>query len=344
MVRWFVEPNVVGGWDIRSEGDLTHTVRTSTRADAEAAARRLAQQSGGQIVVVNTNYETLASYQVAPLAQRKREQKLGPELTPPPTADVTPPPTVAATPSLPPIHKTPPTSREQRDVGETLEAIGKIAEGKKKSDEADEAGLADAMKKVLINKSDQVLDAGFQSWWKRVDANQRFAARALIAAALIGPIGATVITIGQSIVNPKFSTEIFVALLWLAFLTLPVVTAGVVAVLIMGRANLAVGLLVVAGVTLAAAWFVGEVGAPTSLGELYCYADISSGGVVYENECRSMDTQGYIDRSAPGLSPSTSPSIILGAFAVVADARGVLMALCGVVAGVAGGYLARRAT
>jgi hypothetical protein len=68
MARWLVEPNAIGGWDIRLEGIGKYAGRTSTRADAEEAAQRFASQAGGDIVVLDGRGGVLDSYPVAPPA------------------------------------------------------------------------------------------------------------------------------------------------------------------------------------------------------------------------------------------------------------------------------------
>jgi hypothetical protein len=99
-------------------------------------------------------------------------------------------------------------------------------------------------------------------------------------------------------------------------------------------------LLIVIG---AAAYWGGmglaEVGTPTALGDFYCYND----GVVLERECREFDSRGFASRTGGVVgTPSGSAEVVKWAFVYTADARGGLMAFCGLIAGLAGGYLVRR--
>lgn len=219
-------------------------------------------------------------------------------------------------------------------VRAALKATDKLAEGK---------SPAEIVKAHLEEQADEVIDAGFQGWWARADGDQRFAARVLIGAALLGPIGATLITVVQTMAHPKASTQIIQALFWLVVLTLPILAACLVLALHVGHGPFAVTLMLAAAAAVFGAYLVGKAEVPQTLGELYCYADVTTNGAVYENQCRVMDTRGFVDRSTQqGITASSSPVIIGTAFTLVADSRGLLMALCGVAAGVSGGYLVRR--
>ena len=334
MAQWLVEPNALGGWDVRLYGVEKYADRTSTRNAAEEAARRFASQAGGDIVVLDSSGNVLGSYPVA------SSPVTGLLQTP---AKIPPLPSITSASAPPPI----PAPQEQRDRGkeisDVLGSVGKIIDGAT-GDISGKGSLDDALGKKLVGKADDVLDAGFQSWWKRADGNQRLAARVLILAALVGPIGATLLSVAQYMAHPTMSVQIFEALLWLAFLTLPVVLAGAAAVLTIGRANGPITIMTIAAAAVAGALFVGWIGAPTSLGNLYCYASATTHGAIYQGQCRFMDTYGYVSSAMQGgISPSKSPAIIAAAFTLVADARGNLMALCGVAAGLAGGYLVWRA-
>jgi hypothetical protein len=60
--RWWVKPNAVGGWDVQLDGAPEHAARTSSRSEAERVAQQLvAQQGGGEILVVDFRGEILAT-------------------------------------------------------------------------------------------------------------------------------------------------------------------------------------------------------------------------------------------------------------------------------------------
>ena len=334
MAQWLVEPNALGGWDVRLYGVEKYADRTLTRNAAEEAARRFASQAGGDIVVLDSSGNVLASYPMAPPPVTGLLQ------TP---AKIPPLPSITSA-SAPPLIPAPQEQRDRgKEISDVLGSVGKIIDDAT-GDISGKGSLDDALEKKLVGKADDVLDAGFQSWWKRADGNQRLAARVLILAALVGPIGATLLSVAQDMAHPTVSVQIFEALVWLAFLTLPVLFAAGAAVLVIGRANGAITLMTIAGAAIVGAVIVGSVDAPTSLSHLYCYASLTTHGAIYQSQCRLMDTYGYV-RSATqgGISPSRSPVIVAEAFTLVGDARGYLMALCGVAVGVAGGYLVRRA-
>jgi hypothetical protein len=204
--------------------------------------------------------------------------------------------------------------------------------------------LTEAGRGELKARADAALGSGFKAWYAGADENQRIAAKVLIAAALLGPVGATLVTVAKAMANPTLTTQIVQSLLWLAVLTLPVLAAAVAGVLVLGKANGPVSLMVTAAAAIAGAYVVGQLGAPAQLGELYCYASVTTDGLVYEHACRVMETRGFVTGSLTGFSPSTSPQILGNAFGLVAEARGFLMAVCGVAAGLSGGYLIRRAS
>jgi hypothetical protein len=330
MARWLVKPNVIGKWDIRLDGAGQYTDRKSTRAAAEEAARQLAGQAGGEIVVLDDHDRVLDSYTVPPPAATRPSQS---------SAKVTPPATPAS------VSSPAPAPQQERDRGkeisDALGVVGKVVDGAT-GVASDKTSPSEALSKELIGKADHVLDARFQSWWKRADGYQRGAAWVLILVVLVGPIGATWLSVVQAAAHPRVSVQIWEALGWLAFLTLPVFLASAAVVLSMGRvANPYAFVLIVAAASVGGAFIVGMFGAPTSLGDLYCYA--STHGLVYQSQCRYMDTHGYVQSAIQG---GTSKSQLLrdisGAYTVVREARGDLMTFCGITAGVAVGFLLRR--
>ena len=336
--RWVVEPNVVGGWDVRPEA-AGPVFRSSTRAESEREAHRRADSSGGEVVVLDGRGGVLDTYVPAPRAAGppRRAAPPTPAAAPPPRAEEPPP--VAATPPRPAPE--PAAEQAPEPAGDPLKRFaGAVA------DADGDLGhrVAAAGRGEAIHQADAVLGRGFRAWYASADDGQRFAAVVLIVAALLGPIGATLLTVAKAVAHPTLTTEIVQSLFWLAVLTLPVLLAAVVGVLVVGKAQGPAPFMAAALAAILGAYVVGKLGVPAELGKLYCYASLSSDGLVYEHACRVMDTQGFITESAAGFSASKSPLILGNALNLVSDARGGLMAWCGVAAGLSGGYLLRRAS
>jgi hypothetical protein len=86
---------------------------------------------------------------------------------------------------------------------------------------------------------------------------------------------------------------------------------------------------------------LGVITIPSQLGDVYCY----NNGVVLEHACRKFDSVGFVTQASPYVgSVSGSPKVLSWALVYTAEARGALMAFCGIVAGFASGYLIRSET
>jgi hypothetical protein len=350
--RWVVEPNAVGGWDVRRDDEANRVFRSSARAEAEREARSRADSSGADVVVVDGRGGVLDTYVPPPRpAASPRRPAAPPRAAAPP--DGAPPPRAEAPAPVPAPEPAPePAARagripvepaaEQDKAGD--DPMKRFADAFAKADGGLADRLAEAGRTELTARADTALGRGFKAWYARADENQRIAAVVLIGAALLGPIGATFLTVVKAVAHPTLTTQIVESLFWLAVLTLPVLTAAVVGTLIVGHANGPVSLFCAALAAVVGASVVGKLGVPETLGKLYCYAIATSDGLVYEHACRVMDTQGFVTNSLGKISPSTSVQILGNAFNLVSDARGGVMAICGVAAGLSAGYLTRRAS
>jgi hypothetical protein len=81
---------------------------------------------------------------------------------------------------------------------------------------------------------------------------------------------------------------------------------------------------------------MGDV-AGAEVGDFYCYND----GTVLERQCRKFDELG-IWKTASGGSPARNTDLLAKALVLTIDARGIVLAGCGVIAGLSSGYLLRR--
>ncbi|MEV6520332.1 hypothetical protein AB0M43_00135 [Longispora sp. NPDC051575] len=201
----------------------------------------------------------------------------------------------------------------------------------------------DPLEKAATARADKLLQSGFRGWWAGADSEQRTAYRVLVGAALVGPVGTGVFSLLKGLTNPTLSTQIIRSWGWLLLITLPVAAAAVAGMFFGGRMH-PMGLLsLLALIAFVSVLALQSVKAPTQLGDLYCYASISSDGAVYERQCRDMDTEGFVSDSLSRSRGAKGSLETLGAaYVLVSDARGSLMALCGLFGGLAGGYLLRR--
>jgi len=84
---------------------------------------------------------------------------------------------------------------------------------------------------------------------------------------------------------------------------------------------------------------------PDRLAGVYCYAGLSGGQVVYEEQCREFNNAGFYAENAPKAgSPSASADIFSSAVAYTVDARGVLMAFASILASIGLGLIVRERT
>ena len=134
------------------------------------------------------------------------------------------------------------------------------------------------------------------------------------------------------------------AVFWLLLITAPLAVFVIVAVSAFGHGPV-LGVLAFAAVaSVVVGGFMRYIDVPESLAGVYCYADVSSsGGVVYEEQCREFNNAGfYADNAQIVGNRSASPQIFASALAYTIDARGFLMAMASIMAGIGIGILIRE--
>jgi hypothetical protein len=188
---------------------------------------------------------------------------------------------------------------------------------------------------------DEHADRVFQGWFARQSSDRKVAVGALLLSALVGVVGMPVVEAIMTAAKPQLDGKTIAAVLWLAVLTLPLFGYLTVLVWGLGRGHIAtvVGLATLAA--LLGGWFLAEAGVPARIGDLYCFASFDSGGLYYEQECRAFDHLGFVAHTDGSLTPARAPEFFGWLLVYVADARGSVMALCGVVGGIASGFLLR---
>ena len=146
-----VEPNVVGGWDVRPEATTTRHSRHSTRDDAVEVARALGEESGEDIVVLGLKGQVLARYPPDGAPDSARSAAAPPASTgpaaPPATASPSPVPAAPTQPASP-AGTGSPTRRPGMRIGQLLAL----------SDQTDADGrllLEDSAPEAAIRKAKQ---------------------------------------------------------------------------------------------------------------------------------------------------------------------------------------------
>lgn len=201
--------------------------------------------------------------------------------------------------------------------------------------------LADAVGKKAGEHFDQQLDKGFQAWRSTLRSEQKVALSFLVGAALLGPVGMPILQAIQTAAKPELNRQTASGVFWLAVLTLPLF--AYLAFLTWGAGRFPIPGLLIGGAILAqlGGWFLAGLGAPALSDGLYCFADIDSSGILYERACRVFDHAGFLAQTSDSMEPSRAPEFFGWLVVYVADARGLFMAICGAVAGVAAGMLLR---
>ena len=179
-----------------------------------------------------------------------------------------------------------------------------------------------------------------ETWWKSLSSNEQTAWGALFAAAAIGPLGMGILAALGNLYSGKVPTaDQFEAVLLLAVLTAPVFLG--LATLVALAHHGAPSFIWAGAAAVLGGWVTSTLGPATSLGKFYCYRSFDT----LEHACRVFDQAGFqLDAASAGGGPTGGARILGFAFVYVADARGALMAICGVVAGLAVGYLIRLHT
>ncbi len=190
-----------------------------------------------------------------------------------------------------------------------------------------------------INSSiDELTKRQRETWWHGLSGEERLAWSVLVLAGLVGPLGMGVMAaLGQLYRGGVPSINQFEAVALLAIVAAPVFL-GASVLLLTARLG-AVAFMWAAMAALAGGAATSSLGPTTSLGNFYCYRSFS----VSEHACRVFDQAGFAQSAhAAGGGPSGGARVLGFAVAYTADARGLLMAVCGVVAGLAAGYLIRQ--
>ena len=197
---------------------------------------------------------------------------------------------------------------------------------------------------LLERGGDKALEHTFKGWLSRADDNQKFALIALAFALALGPLGQGLLAALGVLFNDASipSTVQLEATFWLILITLPIALPVFVCVAYWGRLSLYGMAFVVA---LCVFWGVSQQDyVNTQRGDVYCYAELHGLETTYESECREFNQRGFAsDASQIHGPPPAAAGMLAGlAFSYTAEARGFLMAFCGVVAAASIGYLVRR--
>jgi hypothetical protein len=176
-----------------------------------------------------------------------------------------------------------------------------------------------------------------EKWWASQDDDQKLAWWGIFIAAAIGVLG---VNLWELATTSEIPTSLHMAAaLYLILITLPVAAAAAAFTLFVGRTTGAVLTFIAAGAAMAG------VGAMTALmeafreplKEFYCYND----GTVLETACREFNMQAY-EATPHGGSPALNLQLLAKVFVLTVDARGIVMVICGLVAGLCAGYLIKR--
>lgn len=193
--------------------------------------------------------------------------------------------------------------------------------------------------------ADAVVKRGLGGWWANRTEAEKAATLLLAFAVAIGPLGQGFLgAIGALFNNAIPNGKQFEGAVWLFVITAPLAAFVLPVVWLPGKhASVPVTLGVAGIASVAAAWLMANSGVPDSLSGIYCYADIDTGGIVYENECRDFNNAGFYAENAPRAgSPSASADIFSSAVAYTTDARGAVMAFAGILGSIGLGMIVRE--
>jgi hypothetical protein len=198
----------------------------------------------------------------------------------------------------------------------------------------------DALGEIRKKAENKVAKAALGGWWSEADDGKKLAVGALVGAATLGPLGQGFLAaIAKLYTRELPSAEQIKAVFWLAVLTLPVFLAAVAGMFFLGKIYTPVVLGLAAAAAILGGVVMDKAAVPATLKDVYCYND----GRVLEHQCRQFNEAGFQRSTTAAGGGVNGWSRDLGyAFTYVADARGSLMAVSGVVGGLAAGYLVRR--
>ncbi len=197
----------------------------------------------------------------------------------------------------------------------------------------------DPVKDGLNKFADHAVKAASAGWWSTASSAQKLAVAALVGAACLGPLGQGLAGLFRALYSPQVpSAQQVLGVFLLALLTLPVFASFVVGVGFAGRPlNGPVTLLMMGLVAVVGAALTRHL-AFDSLRDFYCY----NNGAVLEHQCRDFNYVAFNSAAAAsGGGPAGAVSIIGNAFLYTADARGIVMAVAGLIGGVGAGMLIR---
>ena len=190
---------------------------------------------------------------------------------------------------------------------------------------------------VLLRKgADKAVKAGLAGWWERRNETEKAATMLIAFALAIGPLGqgflgAMGVLFGNNSVPSSKQVE---AVIWLLVITAPLAAFVLVAGSLVGKhasGPVAFGAASFAAVFLA--WAMINSPPPERLAGVYCYADVNSGGVVYEEQCRQFNNAGFYAENADRAgNPSASADVFSSLITYTVDARGLLMTFASLLA------------
>ncbi len=142
--------------------------------------------------------------------------------------------------------------------------------------------------------------------------------------------------------NQAPSIEQFRAVVYLWAITAPVSIAALLGAILWGKMHWTPLLTGMAGAAIAGVTVMPAAGSSMyrSLGEFYCFRGLEGGRFVLERACREADSLGFLAANVPKVGKHDL-DVLRAAFAYTVDVRGLIMAVAGLTAGLAAGYLIR---
>jgi hypothetical protein len=208
-------------------------------------------------------------------------------------------------------------------MGDGVDVMGNGSEPRTKRPALD--GLRDDL---VAKGADHAIEAGLKGWWKQRTEIEKVATGLIASGVAIGPLGLGLLGAVAALYKDAIpSTEQIKAVWWLLLITAPLAAFVIVAIWITGRFGpIPVGLGAAAVAAVLASSAMSHSVIPTKLAGLYCAAEISGNGVVYQDECEKFDYAGFVGENASRAGPSGAVNVLSSAVAYTVDARGSIMA------------------